>query len=64
MSIYPRRPRIYRSTELSRQVGEETLAPGTSVSLVARDHSINADLVFTWRRGYRQELLQNSGSSN
>ncbi len=59
----PRRPRTYRSAELRRQIVEETLAPGASVSLVARAHNVNANLVFTWRRRYRQELLQNSDSS-
>jgi transposase len=63
MSISPRRPRTYRSAELRRQIVEETLAPGASVSLVARAHNVNANLVFTWRRRYRQELLQNSDSS-
>lgn len=63
MSNSPRRPRTYRSAELRRQIVEETLAPGASVSLVARAHNVNANLVFTWRRRYRQELLQNSDSS-
>lgn len=63
MSNSPRRPRIYRSAELRRQIVEETLAPGASVSLVARAHNVNANLVFTWRRRYRQELLQNTNSS-
>jgi transposase len=29
----------------------------------ARAHNVNANLVFTWRRRYRQELLQNSDAS-
>src|SRR5258708_36049743 len=28
----------------------ETLEPGASVSVVARRHDVNANLVFTWRR--------------
>ena len=63
MSISPTHPRIHRSAELRRQIVEETLAPGASVSLVARAHNVNANLVFTWRRRYRQELLQNGSSS-
>lgn len=31
----------------------ETLAPGASVSLVARRHDVNANLLFTWRRQAR-----------
>ena len=54
MSNSPRRPRTYRSAELRRQIVEETLVPGASVSLVARAHNVNANLVFTWRRRYRQ----------
>lgn len=62
MSTSPR-PRTSRSPELRRQIVEETLAPGASVSLVARAHNVNANLVVTWRRRYRQELLQNSNPS-
>lgn len=31
---------------------EETLAPGASVSVVARRHDVNANQVFTWRKQY------------
>jgi len=40
-----------------RQVVEETLAGGESVSVVARRHDLNANLLFTWRRRYRQGTL-------
>ncbi len=43
--------------ELKRQIVEETFAPGSSVSMVARRHDINANLVFAWRQKYRQGAL-------
>ena len=32
-------------------------APGVSVSRLAREHSINANMLFKWRRHYRAGLL-------
>jgi transposase-like protein len=43
--------------ELKRQIVEETFAPGSSVSMVARRHDVNANLVFAWRQKYRQGAL-------
>jgi transposase len=62
MSQTPRPPRIRRPLELRRQIVEETLAPGTSVSLVARAHNVNANQVFKWRRLYHQGLLEGTNS--
>lgn len=36
--------------ELKRQIVAESLAPGASVSAVARRHDINTNMLFTWRR--------------
>jgi len=36
---------------------EETFAPGASVSIVARRHDVNANMVFDWRKKYRQGKL-------
>ena len=44
-----RRRRFWTEAEKRRIVGE-TLVPGASVSIVARRHDINANLLFTWRR--------------
>ncbi len=33
----------------------ETLEPGSSVSIVARRHDVNANQVFKWRRGVAPE---------
>jgi transposase len=38
------------AAEEKRQIVEETRAPGSSVSLVARRHDINANLLFKWKR--------------
>ena len=37
------------SADFKRRVVAETHAAGTSVSVVARRHDINANLVFRWR---------------
>lgn len=40
-----------------RKVVEATLQPGTSVSLIAREHDVNANLVFRWRQQYQEGLF-------
>jgi transposase len=35
-----------------RAIVEQTLAPGTSVARIAREHGINANQLFTWRRQF------------
>ncbi|HTT81041.1 MAG TPA: transposase [Stellaceae bacterium] len=37
---------------LKREIVAATLAPGSSVSLVARRYDVNANQVFAWRRRY------------
>ncbi len=37
---------------LKREIVEATLAPGASVSVVARQYDVNANQVFAWRRRY------------
>ena len=46
-----RRPNF--SLAFKRQVVEATLQPGASVSLIAREHDVNANLVFRWRHQYQ-----------
>ena len=41
-----------------RQIVEETLKPGASVSLVARAHDVNTNQVFKWVRLYREGRLE------
>lgn len=45
-------PRRGYSLAEKLQVVRETLAPGASVSIVARRHDINSNVVFRWRRMY------------
>jgi len=47
-----RRRRSWSDAEKKRIVAE-TLEPGASVSIVARRHDLNANLLFTWRRQAR-----------
>lgn len=43
----------FRTKAERRQIVEETMKPGASVSQVAREHDVNANQVFHWRRQYR-----------
>jgi transposase len=52
------RKRRFRSKQERRQIVEETLKPGASVSLVARAHNVNTNQVFKWRRQYEQGRLE------
>jgi transposase len=38
-------------------VVEETLQPGASVAVIARQHGVNANQVFYWRKLYREGRL-------
>ena len=48
-----RRRRRAWSAEEKRRIVAESFAPGASVSVVARRHDVNANLLFTWRRQCR-----------
>jgi transposase len=52
----------FRSKQERRQIVEETLKAGTSVSRVARAHDINANQVFYWRQQYREGRLDEPGA--
>ena len=41
------------STEFKRAVVEQSYLPGASVARLARDHGINANQVFAWRKLHR-----------
>jgi transposase len=51
-----RRNRSWPET-LKREIVAASFAPGSSVSVVARQYDVNANQVFSWRRLYRDELL-------
>ena len=57
-----RKRRSFRR-EFKRQVVEETLAPGASVSGVALRHGLNNNMVFKWRRRYLHELVPTRSES-
>jgi transposase len=38
--------------ELKREIVAASLAPGASVSVVARQYDVNTNLVFSWRKRY------------
>jgi transposase len=40
--------------EFKRKVVEATFQSGASVSLIAREHDVNANLVFRWRQQYQE----------
>ena len=46
------------SVAQKRQLVEATLVPGASVARVAREHGVNANQVFAWRKLYQQGLLE------
>ena len=56
----------YRKREYSHEhklrIIRETQEPGTSVSVVARRHDINSNVVFRWRKLYREGKLGKAGS--
>jgi transposase len=49
--------RQYRSKQERRQIVEETLQPAASVAVIARQHGVNANQVFHWRKLYREGRL-------
>lgn len=55
-----RRVRRQFSADFKRRVVAETHAAGTSVSVVARRHDINANLLFRWRDDPRYAFLEQS----
>lgn len=48
------RQRRHWSDEDKARIVAECEAPGSSVSLVARRHDLNTNMLFTWRRQFRQ----------
>ena len=55
-----RRARRQFSADFKRRVVAETYAAGTSVSVVARRHDINANLLFRWRDDPRYAFQEQS----
>ena len=53
----PATKRRSRSKRERREIVEETLQPGASVAVIARQHGVNANQVFHWRKLYREGRL-------
>ena len=53
----PTAKRRSRSKQERREIVEETLEPGASVAVIARQHGVNANQVFHWRKLYREGRL-------
>jgi transposase len=53
--------RRYWTAEEKRRIVEQTLSSTSSVAMVARQHGINANQVFYWRKLYRAGQLGNEG---
>ena len=60
----PRRRRRSWSAAEKRRIVAETLEPGSSVSVVARHHDVNANQVFTWRRQLHEGVLGGEEASS
>lgn len=54
--------RQYRSSQERRQIVEETLRAGASVAVIARQHGVNANQVFHWRKLYREGRLNGAAA--
>jgi transposase len=57
-----RRRRLWSDDE-KRRIVAESFAPGASVSVVARRHDLNANMLFTWRRQIGAAALRPAGDT-
>ena len=48
---------------IERRIVSETLEPGSSVSIVARRHDVNANQLFKWRREMAAEQTSSAAES-
>jgi transposase len=55
LEMWQRRARRRWTSEEKRRIVAECERPGSSVSLVARRHDLNTNLVFTWRRQLQRQ---------
>ena len=53
--------RRFRTTEEKRRIVEQTLSSSVSVATVARQHGVNANQVFYWRKLHRAGQLGTVG---
>lgn len=55
--------KLRRTIQERREIVEETLLAGASVSRVARRHDVNANQVFHWRKLYREGRLGSNAAT-
>jgi transposase len=55
--------RRYWTPQEKRQIVEQTLSSTLSVAMVAREHGVNANQVFYWRKLYRAGQLGSDGGA-
>ena len=56
-AVTRRGPYRHHLLEFKRAIVDETLRPGASVALIARNRGINANQVFHWRKLHREGRL-------
>jgi transposase len=54
----------HHPVDFKRAIVEQSLTAGSSVLLVAREHDINANRVFAWRKLYKEGLLDAESSQD
>jgi transposase len=54
----------HHTPEFKRAVVQQSLATGVSVSLIAREHNVNANQLFTWRKAFREGKLGSPASGD
>ena len=57
ISLSDTKPHRRHSAAFKLGLVEQTLQPGASVARIARDHGVNANQVFGWRKLYREGLI-------
>lgn len=57
-----RRPYQRHTLTFKRELVALTLVPGASVARLAREHGVNANQVFSWRKLYREGRLGTANS--
>jgi transposase len=64
--ISPSDTKHYRqhSTAFKLALVKQTLQPGASVARIAREHGVNANQVFAWRKLHREGLLDPSADAS
>lgn len=62
-TVPSRKGRPNHSLDFKRRLAQQACEAGVSVSSLAREHGINANMLFKWRRHYRQGLLEQPGKT-